>query len=78
MKSKPDISSFLDGATAKIKEPPRPDPATGSARITKTIRLAADLNDALRDAAYKRTRSTGRRVAESDLIEEALRKYFST
>ena len=46
--------------------------------MTKTIRLPIDLNDALRDRAYELSREQGRRVAESDIIEDALRKYFST
>lgn len=74
MKAKPDISSFLDGVTPKAK--PRVETVTG--RMTKTIRLPIDLNDALRDRAYELSREQGRRVAESDIIEDALRKYFST
>lgn len=72
MKSKPDIAAFLDGATT-----PKPS-APPAARLSKTIRIPADLNDALRDRAYQLSREQGRRVAESDIIEEALRKYLNT
>ena len=46
-------------------------------RITKTIRLARSLDTQLKEEAFRRSMAGGKRVAESDLIEEALLQYFS-
>jgi hypothetical protein len=73
MKGKPDISAFLDGAK-KESTATKPRPA---GRITKTIRLAPDLEQALKDVAYERSKAISQRVTESDVIDEALRKYFN-
>lgn len=79
MKGKPDISQFLDGAATK--ETSTTVVRVGRARVvnrmTKTIRLATDLEAALKDAAYERSKNSGQRITESDLIDEALRKYFN-
>lgn len=41
-------------------------------RITKTIRLRGDIETRLKEEAYLQTKAKGKRVSESDLIEEAL------
>ncbi|MGR9108265.1 MAG: hypothetical protein ACU843_15195 [Gammaproteobacteria bacterium] len=45
-------------------------------RVNKTIRIDMDLDRKLKEEAHERWRSTGRKVYESDIIEEALRLYF--
>jgi hypothetical protein len=75
MRGKPNINEFLDGSLTRetrVAEAPRTP-----ARMTKTIRLATDLDAALKEEAYTRSRTSGQRITESDIIEEALRKYFS-
>jgi hypothetical protein len=45
-------------------------------RMTKTIRLAKTLDRHLKTEAYRRTMLEGKRVTESDVIEEALKKHL--
>ncbi len=81
MKGKPDINTFLEGAEAKQQPSQVSAPKAATAppsRITKTIRLATDLDAALKVAAHERWKTTGKRVAESDIIDEALRQYLNT
>lgn len=78
IRGKPSLDDFLDGA----KEKPKGQQKTAKAdaprqRMTKTIRLATDLDEKLKEVAYLRTRELGQRITESDLIDEALRMYFS-
>lgn len=80
IRGKPSLNEFLDGSTAKEKTPSQskaPKADAPRARMTKTIRLAADLDEMLKEQAYLRTRERGQRITESDLIDEALRMYFS-
>lgn len=78
MKSKPNIHEFLGGATVdKTGSNPEPVPTQPSPRITKTIRIAGDLDAALKETAHARWKETGKKVSESDLIDEALRKYLN-
>lgn len=75
MKSKPNIREFLDGA--KVEQTPPISPSINPTRITKTIRIAPELEAAIKEAAHQRWRDTGRKTSESDVIEEAIRKYLS-
>ena len=78
IRGKPNLDDFLDGAKEKSpRQTKTAKPSTSRQRMTKTIRLAADLDEMLKEQAYLRTREHGQRVTESDLIEEALRMYFS-
>lgn len=87
MKGKPDIDDmknnvdqYLGGASADSPPPaPTVEPATPrpASRITKTIRLAVDLEAAIKEAAHARWKESGRKISESDIIEEALRKYLN-
>lgn len=92
MKKKPDISGFvtpknpnefLDGGAAAAAEKTTPlapvvtAPSIGAERITKTIRLRRDVEQRLKDEAYSKSKAKGKRVTESDLIEEALIKYLN-
>lgn len=42
------------------------------ARISKTVRMRLRYSEMLRDQSYKRSVSTGTKVSEADLIDEAL------
>lgn len=78
IRGKPSLDDFLDGAKAQATAKAKPTKAdTSRSRMTKTIRLAADLDEMLKEQAYLRTREQGQRVTESDIIEDALRIYFS-
>ena len=92
MKKKPDISEFgaprnpndfLEGGAAAAAEKPTSTAPVSSApsieakRITKTIRLRQDVELRLKDEAYLRTKAKGKRVTESDLIEESIIKYLN-
>ena len=77
MKSKPkNLDSFLNGSaeqsTATVPSGKRP-----AQRITKTIRVSHEIEAALKDAAYSRSKESGQRVTESDLIDDALKQYFN-
>ena len=76
-------------ATAPAVKPPA-EPATPPAvvtepapghqdepRITKTIRIIRSLDVKLKEEAFRRSMAGSRKVAESDLIEEALLQYFN-
>jgi hypothetical protein len=80
MKAKPNIENFLAGGAAAAAEKsanPVPTPAAISeSRRTKTIRLSPSLDVFLKEEAFRRTMASGKRVNESDLIEEALNGHF--
>ncbi len=82
MKAKPNLENFLAGGAAAAAEktaPPAAAPAAPSeSRRTKTIRLSPALDMFLKEEAFRRTMATGKRVNESDLIEEALAGHFRT
>lgn len=81
-----DPTEFLNGAGA---EPPAVAPVkvekTKSAaqpaprihREQKIFRLPITMIAALRREAYERTEKSGNRVTETDLVEQALKKYLS-
>jgi hypothetical protein len=82
MRGKPNLDpmAFIEGSGIKEKPAAIVEAAvtqTPSARMTKTIRLASDLDGLLKDEAHARTKASGQRVSESDIIDEALRKYLS-
>lgn len=84
MKAKPNIENFLAGGAAAATEQPKPAKASAPVAVipeqrrTKSIRIAPALDMFLKEEAFKRTMATGKRVNESDLIEEALAGYFKT
>jgi hypothetical protein len=57
--------------------PPSSDPDSRS-RENKTIRLRKSFVKRLKSDAFYRSNSEGRRVTESDIIDEALEMYFRT
>jgi len=80
MKAKPNLENFLAGGAAAAAEnptAPAPVPAVApESRRTKTIRLSPALDVFLKEEAFRRTMASGKRVNESDLIEEALTGHF--
>ena len=82
MKAKPNIENFLAGGAAAATEQPKPAKAPASVAVipeqrrTKSIRIAPALDMFLKEEAFRRTMAAGRRINESDLIEEALTKHF--
>ena len=63
---------------ASAKQQTTPDAASlDEPRITKTIRIARSLDVKLKEEAHRRSMAGNKKVAESDLIELALLKYFN-
>lgn len=79
MKGKPDIKNFLEGgAAAAAEQPSQAAPAPSDiGKITKTIRLSKVMEGRLKEEAFKRSVAAGKRVTESDLIENALNNYLN-
>lgn len=83
MKGKPNLANFLAGGAAAAAERPASGPSgvgptsvLVSQRRTKSIRIDPALDLFLKEEAFRRTMASGKRVNESDLIEEALVGYF--
>ena len=82
MKAKPNIENFLAGGAAAATEQPKPAAAPSPVAVipeqrrTKSIRISPALDMFLKEEAFKRTMASGKRVNESDLIEEALTGHF--
>lgn len=79
MKAKPNLDKFLAGGAAAAAEHAAPAPTAAAVpepRRTKSIRIAPSLDMFLKEEAFRRTMASGRRVGESDLIEEAIAAYF--
>ena len=80
MKAKPNLDNFLAGGAAAAAEKSAPAPAPAPVieqRRTKSIRIVPVLDMFLKEEAFKRTMASGKRINESDLIEEALAGYFN-
>ena len=89
MKRRPDISGFtppkdltslLEGGTADGAEKPAPveAPRRGRSRVQKIFNFPEDLANRLRDAAAARSRDTGTRVTEKEIVVAALEAYFKS
>jgi len=83
VKGKPNLDNFLAGSAAAAAERPASGPSgvgptsvLVSQRRTKSIRIDPALDLFLKEEAFRRTMSSGKRVNESDLIEEALVGHF--
>lgn len=50
-------------------------PQTGE-RFAKTIKMSRELDLALKRLAFEKSQAEGRRVTESELIEQALKAHF--
>lgn len=84
-----DPTAFLDGGIADAAEKPitgvptipnQPvvveTPRRGRGRVQKIFNFPEDLADRLRDEAIARSRATGNRVTEKDIVVAALNAYF--
>ncbi|MET3120257.1 site-specific recombinase XerC [Undibacterium sp. GrIS 1.8] len=83
MKKKPDLSSFLDGASETSKNPSaekvvrkKPGPVPGEPKRQKLVELPANTFEALKDRAYSEYKKTGLRVTETEIIINALNAYL--
>ena len=80
MKKKPSLDEFRSGggesAAGKTDAAAAPA-ASGSERTNKTIRIRKAFDAKLKEDAYHRSVAEGRRVTESDIIDEALEKHFA-
>ena len=83
-KPKKDPSSFLESGVADMAEKPVVLPGAGGAdsarrgrgRVQKIFNFPEDLADRLREEAAARSRDSGARVSEKDIVVEALEAYF--
>lgn len=77
--------AFLEGGAAastekraQVSQPPAaPAPAADGSKITKTIRMSRSMDLRLKEEAHRRSMAEGKRVTESDLIDQALLKYLN-
>ncbi|MBX9900314.1 MAG: hypothetical protein K2Y28_05970 [Burkholderiaceae bacterium] len=84
MKKKPDVSSFIDGASEAPKnqnleiktEKKKPGPVAGAPKRQKLVELPMDTFEALKDRAYAEYKKTGLRVTETEIIINALNEYL--
>jgi hypothetical protein len=83
MKKKPSLDEFRSGgsegavdSTVAAAAPVASVPAVAE-RANKTIRIRKVFEAKLKEDAYHRSIAEGRRVTESDIIDEALEKYFT-
>ncbi len=84
MKPKPNIDAFLDGGAAT--ERPKPEPAARSIvaapeaptefRKQMVMQLPIALINDLKRRALEQSVSSGKRVTQQQLVEEALKKYL--
>jgi hypothetical protein len=75
VKAKPNIQDFLNAGNPENQKATAPVQAS-KGRINKTLRLSQDVEIALKERAYQRTKASGQRVTESDIVDEALRNYL--
>jgi hypothetical protein len=84
VKSKPNMDAFVEGGAAADRPPVPPSrvrPAAGAAAPTEfrkqmVVQLPIALINDLKRRALDQSVSTGRRVTQQQLVEEALRKYL--
>lgn len=89
MKGKPNFEEFRAGGATESHPAPAPvapepaqpiavrQTAIDSARESKTIRMRKSFSAKVRAQAFNRSNAEGRKVTESDVIDEALEQYFS-
>jgi hypothetical protein len=56
---------------------PKSSDTANNQRANKTIRLRIKFDEMLKDEAHERSKKEGRRVTESDIIDEALERHFA-
>ena len=82
MKSKPNIDAFLDGGAAT--ERPKKESATAATAQTATgefrkqmvMQLPVTLINELKKRALELSLSSGKRVTQQQLVEDALKSYL--
>lgn len=77
----PPAADTKQKSTPRAKEPAavvhRPSEPINNQRANKTIRLRVAFDEMLKDEAHERSKKEGRRVTESDIIDEALERHFA-
>jgi hypothetical protein len=85
MKSKPNIDAFLEGGAATDRQPksaasPRAEPGAAVAptefRKQMVMQLPVALINDLKRRALEQSVSSGKRVTQQQLVEEALKIYL--
>lgn len=77
MRGKPDISHFIEGASAAERAGQTQLATTGAASVRqKGLRLPVPLLNALRRRAVEESETQERRVTEQELIIAALQQYL--
>lgn len=71
-------SAQIPKAVSPVAAPVVVAPVISTERSNKTIRIRKIFETRLKDEVYKRGKSTGMRVSESDLIDEALDSFFKS
>lgn len=84
MKKKPSLDEFRAGG-GEIVPGSTAAPASSNAKVplvdertNKTIRIRKTLEMRLKEDAFRRSQAEGRRVTESDIIDEALELYWQS
>lgn len=84
MKSKPNIDAFLEGGAATDRQPksvanPRVEPAAAAPtefRKQMVMQLPVALINDLKRRALEQSVSSGKRITQQQLVEEALKSYL--
>lgn len=80
MKSKPNIDAFLEGGAATDRQPKsatNPRAATPTEfRKQMVMQLPVALINDLKRRALEQSVSSGKRITQQQLVEEALKKYL--
>lgn len=85
MKAKPNLDAFLNGGAVEsvdrrtepaaeqeaVVEPVKPEPT-----VQKLFRLRWDSVNALKRGATEASIATGRRVTETEIVEDLIRRHF--
>ncbi|ABO60463.1 hypothetical protein KUU78_30865 (plasmid) [Pseudomonas aeruginosa] len=82
MKKKPSLDEFRSGGSEGAVEASAPAAAAPTVpvvaeRTNKTIRIRKTFEAKLKEDAFHRSQAEGRRVTESDIIDEALEFYWA-
>lgn len=84
MRSKPTLDEFRSGGAegaveeqAPKKKQPTVTPPVVDEKQNKTIRIRKSFNSRLADEAFARSKAEGRKVNESDIVDQALEEWFA-
>lgn len=83
MKTKPNIQAFLDGGAAsentkrpEASDTANPEAISGDFRKPMVMQLPVSLINELKRRALELSLSSGKRVTQQQLVEEALKTYL--